>query len=288
MGCRAAAPDRRHEVSTVPAWAFLKTTVFNDRSPACCWRHPRQAARIFAGAAGNLAATALERATASRRRHCPVCRWSGLRFRTFLSADEIIPNSICPVCGSFDRHRQLVLGVREELAAVRGDEPRVLLGFSLSSAMRYLLEHEGLRRCFRSDVEISARRFDPDLVTDLRRSGIRTGSVDWVFCSHVLEHVDELELCTDELVRILRPGGIAWIQVPLEPDLDRSRRIPVDPHRAHAHAWRFGRDFPKLIARPAWTVSEIRAAETLAPDDRRRWGITADERYWRACRELAR
>ena len=157
----------------MPAWAFLRSTLFASRSPACLWRHPWQAARVAGGAVANLLADVGERIAPGGPRECPVCGWRGRAFRTFLSADEVIARSICPECGSFDRHRQLVLGVREELRRVRGREPAIMLGFSLSGAMRYLLEHEGLRRCYRSDVDVSDRRFSPDLVTDLRRAAIR-------------------------------------------------------------------------------------------------------------------
>lgn len=269
------------EVPFLPKWSFIAATLLDHRSPACLWRRPWQTARVVAGATGNALTDWVERLAPADNRECPVCGWRGRRFRTFLSADEIIPRSICPECGSFDRHRQLVLGVREELQRQRGREPAVMLGFSLSTAMRYLLEHEGLRRCYRSDVCVSDRRFSPDIVTDLRGTALRDASIDWVFCSHVLEHIPELDPCLDEIARILRPGGIAWLQVPLEPGLERSRSIPIDPHRAHAHAWQFGRDFGTLIARPAWEVTEVRADETLNDAYRRRHGIAGEERYWR-------
>jgi SAM-dependent methyltransferase len=270
----------------VPAYSFLKTTLLNRRSPACLWRHPIQAARVVRGAAGNLLLPFADRHLQSARRTCSVCGWQGFGFRTFLSADEIIPGCICPVCGSFDRHRQLVLGVRDELADRTGVAPRTLIGFSLSSAMRFLLEHEGLARCFRSDVELDDRRFAPDFLTDLRWTALGDQSIDWVFCSHVLEHIPELEPCVDELQRILRPGGVAWIQVPIEPGLTRSRAIPIDPHRAHAHAWQFGPDFGELLARDRWQVTEVHACEQLDAGARRRLGIADEERYW-ICRKHA-
>ena len=234
----------------MPALEFARETLFNSQSPACWWKHPVQAGRVVAGALTNLALPLGERLFRSRSRSCPVCGWVGGNFRTFLSADEVIPGCICPECGSFDRHRQLVLGVREELASRPGWNPSVMVGFSLSTALRFLLEHEGLSRCFRSDIDAQDKRFAPDFVADLRRSPIADGSVEWIFCSHVLEHIAELDLCVDEILRMLKPGGAAWIQVPFEPGLAHSKRIPIDPHRAHAHAWQFAPDFGKLLARP--------------------------------------
>ncbi|HPF71907.1 MAG TPA: class I SAM-dependent methyltransferase [Candidatus Krumholzibacteria bacterium] len=266
----------------MPALAFVRTTLLDPRSPACLWRHPVMALRVVAGATENALLPLGEKVAVRALRECPVCRWRGHRFRNFLSADEVIRHCICPGCGSFDRHRQLVLGVREELRRLGKNSPDMMVGFSLSTAMRYVLEHEGLARCFRSDIDADEKRFAPDFTADLRQAPLKDASVDWVFCSHVLEHIPELELCIDEILRILRPGGAAWIQVPFEPGLAHSRRIPVDPHRAHAHAWQFAPDFPHLIARDGWKVTEVVAGQQLGADQLRRCSIDPLERYWLA------
>jgi SAM-dependent methyltransferase len=266
----------------VPAIAFVRETLLNDRSPACLWRHPVMALRVVAAAAENGLLPLAERFDRRALRQCPVCGWEGQRMRNFLSGDEVIRHCICPECGAFDRHRQLVLAVRSELASRRGWSPEIMVGFSLSTAVRYVLEHEGLARCFRSDIDASVKRFAPDFTADLRRAPLRSDSVEWIFCSHVLEHIAELEACVDEIRRILRPGGAAWIQVPFEPGLAHSRRIPVDPHRAHAHAWQFAPDFAHLLERPGWTVTERIAGETLTRDQLVRHAIDPAERYWLA------
>ena len=261
---------------------FVRDTFFDPRSPACLWKHPVMAGNILAGALENFLLLLGEKIARGEFRECPVCGWTGHRFRNFLSTDEIIRHCICPSCGSFDRHRQLVLGIREELTASPGRAPGVMVGFSLSTALRFLLEHEGLARCFRSDIDADDRRFSPDLVMDLRQTALSDGAVDWVFCSHVLEHIHDLEICVDEILRILKPGGAAWIQVPFEPGRAHSRRIEIDPHRAHAHAWQFAPDFGTLIERSGWTVQEVIAGENRSPDELKRYGIDPRERYWLA------
>lgn len=266
----------------MPALKFVSETLLDPRSPACWWKHPLMATRVVAGALDNMLMPLGEKLLPAGRRECTVCGWQGRNFRTFLSADEVLPHCICPACGSFDRHRQLVLGVRDELAARPGWNPEVMLGFSLSTAMRFVLEHEGLARCFRSDVDADDRRFSPDFVADLRLAPIQSDSVDWVFCSHVLEHIAELDECVDEILRVLKPGGTAWLQVPFEPGLAHSRRIEIDPHRAHAHAWQFAPDFGNLIQRDGWTVTEIIAGESISQADRERHGIEPLERFWLA------
>ena len=187
------------------AIAFVRESLFNPRSPACLWKHPVMAFKVMAGALENFLLPFGEKTARGAFRECPVCDWRGHRFRNFLSADEVIRHCICTGCGSFDRPRQLVVGVREELADNPGSAPKVMIGYSLSTAMRFLLEHEGLARCFRSDIDAADKRFSPDLVMDLRTSSLIDGGVDWVFCSHVLEHIPELEMCVDEILRILNP-----------------------------------------------------------------------------------
>ncbi len=268
----------------MPAAEFVRNTLLDSRSPACWWKHPLQATGILLAAAENALLAVADKLGLVRSFQCPVCGWRGANFRNFLSADEIIRHCICPVCGSFDRHRQLVLGVRRELQAVAGPAPEVMVGFSLSSAMRFLLEHEGLSRCFRTDYALEDRRFLPDFLGDLRCAPLADDTVEWLFCSHVLEHVPELDICVDEILRVLKPGGLAWIQVPFEPGLAHSRSIRIDPYRAHAHAWQFAPDFGNLIQREGWEVTEVIAGEELTSEQLRQFAIHPLERYW-ICRK---
>jgi len=282
-------PARRRDFAyrrnSLSALRFAIATLLDRHSPACVYRHPLQALRVLGAVLGNLLMGLEGRIAGGGGRECTVCGWQGRRFRTFISADEIITRCICPGCGSFDRHRQLVLGVRDELAQRRGWTPDVMVGFSLSTAMRFVLEHEGLARCFRTDIAVGDARFSPDAVADLRFAPFANGAVDWVFCSHVLEHIPDLELCVDEILRMLKPGGVAWIQVPFEPARAHSRRIEIDAHRAHAHAWQLAPDFGSLLERPGWTVTEVVAGEVITSNDRDRYAIDSRERFWMARKE---
>jgi SAM-dependent methyltransferase len=262
----------------VPAWSYARQTIFNPHSRACLWRHPLRAARMIAGAGHNYLLAGGERLRTSTRHECPVCRWQGRSFRTYISPDSVIPGCICPRCGSFDRQRFLVFGMRKALDE-KAPIPRTLLGLSLSPAMSYLLAHEGLGRCFRSDFDRRDPRFQPDVIADLRQAGFGDGAFDWILCSHVLEHIPQLPAAVDELVRLLRPGGRAWIQIAYLEELTTSHPIELDPHDFDAHAWRFGADFTALLQRPGWTVVAEQAL-TLPAAVRRRHGIHPVERYW--------
>ena len=59
----------------------------------------------------------------------------------------------------------------------------------------------------------------PILQFDLRKCPLPGACVDGVSCLNVLEHIDAHETALAEIYRILRPGGIAHIEVPAGPAL---------------------------------------------------------------------
>jgi 2-polyprenyl-3-methyl-5-hydroxy-6-metoxy-1,4-benzoquinol methylase len=68
--------------------------------------------------------------------------------------------------------------------------------------------------------------FDPIAVAKARAQGLGVylGSIDqlaeqeqnydWITCSHVLEHVHEPQKLLQSMYRLLRPGGVLWLQTP--------------------------------------------------------------------------
>lgn len=77
--------------------------------------------------------------------------------------------------------------------------------------------------------EVSAE-FGCDLVLDVRcMPQAASAAFDCVFCSGVLEHVDDFQAGLRELVRILKPGGILLLGLPF--------RQPL--HLAPYDYWRF-------------------------------------------------
>jgi ubiquinone/menaquinone biosynthesis C-methylase UbiE len=63
----------------------------------------------------------------------------------------------------------------------------------------------------------TADLFSPlaDMRFDVQDIPIEDNTYDTIFCNHVLEHVDDDKQAIRELRRILKPGGLAIMQVPL-------------------------------------------------------------------------
>jgi SAM-dependent methyltransferase len=56
--------------------------------------------------------------------------------------------------------------------------------------------------------------YEPDLVDDITATKIEPDSFDGVYCDAVLEHVTEYWTAIENIHRVLRPGGEAYIYVP--------------------------------------------------------------------------
>lgn len=68
-----------------------------------------------------------------------------------------------------------------------------------------------------------------DMILDVRDMSLPNESVDCIFCSAVLEHVDDIQAAMNEMTRILCSGGILLLGVPF--------RQPI--HMAPNDYWRF-------------------------------------------------
>ncbi len=73
----------------------------------------------------------------------------------------------------------------------------------------------------RGPLEGLAKRMPeiPILQFDLRQCPLTTACIDGVTCLNVLEHIDDHTAALAEIHRILKPGGIAHIEVPAGPSL---------------------------------------------------------------------
>jgi SAM-dependent methyltransferase len=71
---------------------------------------------------------------------------------------------------------------------------------------------------------------DADLLLDVRNMPeIKDATYDAIFCSGVLEHVDEISNAMKEITRILKPGGILILGLPFR----------QSPHMEPFDFWRF-------------------------------------------------
>lgn len=138
------------------------------------------------------------------RASCPICGYRG-PFLQYAGR----PRQICPSCDGRSRHRVIfrALEARHEFRYTLG------LHIAPERCLTPILEGYG-DRLLTGDLEPGLG----EAALDLRDLPLADGSLDFLFASHVMEHVDEDRRALAEIYRVLKPGGSAILVVPITAD----------------------------------------------------------------------
>jgi len=139
---------------------------------------------------------------------CPVCGYSG-PFMDIASPEGPRKHARCPNCTALERHRVQFVVVGEVLRDRKTAHLKML--------------HFAPEPFFR---EFFSQRFGQYETADLRLKGVDHNvdlqhlpfadeTYDFVFASHVLEHIPDDQKAISEIRRILKPNGIAILPVPI-------------------------------------------------------------------------
>jgi SAM-dependent methyltransferase len=135
---------------------------------------------------------------------CPLCNYRGPFYDVGTERHEH-----CPRCGANERIRLQFLVVQRlreqhELQSMK----------AMHFAPEIMLERH-FRNVFRDYDTADLLNPAVDYQADLLELPFGDRSYDFVFASHVLEHIGDDRRAISEIRRILRPGGIALLPVPI-------------------------------------------------------------------------
>jgi SAM-dependent methyltransferase len=174
---------------------------------------------------------------------CPFC--TGLEFADFNGR----PAARCVSCDSLERHRALAARFAAELAD--GDErralevgpasPLVFGGYLRSLGWQYTSIDQSRRGNPHDPRAIAFIDAEVD-VRDLSTFADDTFGV--IIAQHVLEEVDEFDQAVAELARVLGPAGVALLEIPFNPNLERTE---THAPNHFGNVWRFGADLPERL-----------------------------------------
>lgn len=208
---------------------------------------------------------------------CACCERSFSRFLTVGSPPR---PAGCPYCGARERQRLLFLYLRNETDCLtRG---RSILHFAPEDwAQQTFSSIEGARY-------VSADLFSPTAMVraDITNLDFDEDAFDLILCSHVLEHVPDDARAMREMLRVLKRGGMAIVQVPLdrtraETYEDWSITAPAAREQAFGqsdHVRWYGRDFVARLRSAGFEVTAIPYAAQL---DVHRLGLDPHEEIYR-------
>ncbi|BCW98666.1 MAG: type 11 methyltransferase [Armatimonadota bacterium] len=211
---------------------------------------------------------------------CPCCHYQARQF--WPSGVNQKPNTLCPSCGSLERHRLLWLFFQRHPELLRRSQ-RIL----------HVAPERQIEQLLRSIPEVkylSAGLESPpaEVCMDLTNTGMQDKSFDGIVCCHVLEHIPNDGAALRELYRILAPGGWAILQVPVDyarqttyedPNIispgDRLREFGQEDHVRV-----YGRDYEDRLRNAGFRVDVHWLQETLGADQIDYYRLDPEERIF--------
>ena len=139
---------------------------------------------------------------------CPICNYYG----SFLSVFPEIGrrrHAKCPKCGALERHRLQYLVLNKIFKKIDTSK-MCLLHFAPEDFFIKIF-----RNRFKNYITADLYAKNVDRKEDITCLSFSDNSFDFIFASHVLEHVKNDLLALSEIKRVLKPGGIAIIPVPI-------------------------------------------------------------------------
>lgn len=209
------------------------------------------------------------------RHYCVLCR---SHLRAFLPhGNPVRLNSVCPVCFSRERHRLAWLYMYEQLASCEKACRVLHLAPEPSIAHRI----RGLDRVEYVSGDIRALE---GVRLDVQALPFRDQCFDFIYCSHVLNMVQDDVAALREVGRVLRNGGLAVIQVPLSlvpqtisADAGWSIQQRTETFD-DADMWhRYGRDVLDRFHRSGLSVARVAYADSIAQAEFDRFGLIHED-----------
>lgn len=218
----------------------------------------------------------LSRFRSKRISYCPVCKRKG-EFLPFGVVKR--PHAQCPHCKSLERHRLLWLYLERETDFFHA-HIRVLdvAPTKFLQDIFYALPNMHYTSVDQRSV-IAMEKMD---LTDL---AYPDNTFDCILCYHVLEHIPDDRKAMSEVLRVLKPGGFAILQVPVDYSRERTYEDPsiVTPEdrEKHFRQWDhvriYGRDYPDRLKGAGFDLERRAYAQELGSVMITRCGLRAQE-----------
>lgn len=214
---------------------------------------------------------------------CPICE---AQFRKFLPYGRVSrENALCPNCLSLERHRLLWLFLKRETQFF--EAPLKML--HVAPELCYIDRFEALEKLDYTTADIESPLAKVKM--DIHDIPFEADTFDVIFCNHVLEHVRDDHRAMTEMLRVLKPGGWAILQIPIfHPLRDETYEDPTitDPKQREKafgqddHVRMYGKDYPKRIRNAGFDVSEVDLWQKLNPEDIKKFALPDEVIYMAA------
>ncbi len=215
---------------------------------------------------------------------CPVCEKKFLTFLPF-GLKHKRPNALCVNCFSLERHRLLWLFFRKQLSFTAVQSKVSLFHVAPESAFFSRFSTNKNIDYYPVDLFEEGYTYPKGTINmDITEIKYDAESFDIVICNHVLEHIPDDKKAISELYRVLKKGGWAILQVPIEKELTNTFEDPAitDPkEREQAygqadHVRQYGMDYASRLEDAGFKVTTNLMSQAFSRDEKFRYGLPKD------------
>lgn len=204
--------------------------------------------------------------------YCPVCEKSLRRFYPF--GDPPRPYAQCPHCGSLERHRLDWVFFKQKTNLFEDTEKSFL----------HVAPEAFLSRRFRDIPKLDYLSVDLNNPAAMEKMDITeipypNESFSSIYCSHVLEHIPDDRKAIGEFYRVLKSGGWAVLQVPinLKETYEDFNITSPEGRKKHFGQWDHvrscGPDYANRMKDAGFQVDTIRATDLVSRSELDKIGV---------------
>lgn len=204
----------------------------------------------------------------------------GSSYRKFLpyGYQNLRQNALCPGTLSLERHRLLWLYLDRKTTFLT-DSIRVL----------HIAPEQVFYKKFKSFSHWDYTTSDlhsplADVKADICALPFEDNSYDFILCNHVLEHIPNDLKAMEELYRVLKPGGTAILQVPLEEDrentfeddaiTDQRERTRIFGQYDHVRV--YGQDYYNRLEEVGFKATAVDFIKEISAADVKRFALPTE------------
>ena len=209
------------------------------------------------------------------KRHCPLCdTQKNYKFSSFgVNPRE---DAKCDICGSLERHRLIWLYIKRHTDLLTSTDKKML-----HIAPEKILQNIFLAQLQDNYLSADIRNPRAMIQMDITNIMYKDNSFDYIYCSHVLEHIIEDKKAMRELARVLTIDGWAILLVPIETKgkteedfniVDKEERFKHYGHPEHVR--NYGIDYPDRLKESGFEVKIIYPHNFLSSAEIKLYGIT--------------
>lgn len=220
------------------------------------------------------ALSALDAAGSSRRVECNICGWHGRQFYPNAGSGYYELNVNCPRCHCIRRYRSLAVLLDGETEFFSPDKVVIEVAPVRSFQAYCLWRKQGKNY---QSFDLARFGMEKGDITAMRYASV---SCDYFLCFHVLEHIPAEKQAVKEIFRVLRPGGQAILQVPVDSTLKETIEYGKPDPFETGHVRRYSANgFSKSLTDEGFSVRTVSITDGMSEADVMRYGFDAQPVY---------